>query len=145
MFAGSALYIGNNITNADINPIALAGIVFLFGLIPLIGNTIAALIVVLFCLFSSVNLAIGIAIYFLIYQQLENATLQPMIQSRSNQLTPLIVFVAALLGAGVSGLLGALVAIPTAGCLKVLFDEYWVHRLAVNQERHANAPKAAAK
>ncbi len=123
-FAGTSLYIGNNIAGTSVNPAAMAGIVFLFGLIPLIGNTIAAAIVVLFCLFSSVGLAIGVGIYFLIYQQVENATLQPLIQSRSNQLTPLIVFIAALLGAGVGGLLGALVAIPTAGCLKILFEEY---------------------
>lgn len=129
LIAAVALYVGNNIAGTSVNIVALSGIVFLFGLIPLIGNTIGAAIVILFCLFSSLGLAIGMGIYFLVYQQIENATLQPLIQSRSNQLTPLLVFIAALLGAGVAGLLGALVAIPIAGCLRVLFDEYVADRL----------------
>ena len=123
-FATIALFIGSHIAHVSVNIAALAGIVFIFGLIPLIGNTIAAVLVCLFCLFASTGLAIGMIIYFIVYQQIENATLQPYIQARNNQLTPLIVFIAALLGASVAGLLGALAAIPLAGCLRVLFDEY---------------------
>jgi predicted PurR-regulated permease PerM len=129
VFATVALFIGSSLTNVSINPIALAGIVFIFGLIPLIGNTLAASIVILFCLFSSTGLAVGMAIYFLVYQQTENATLQPYIQSRNNNLTPLLVFVSALVGAQLGGLLGALAAIPLAGCIRVLFDEYIAVRL----------------
>ncbi len=124
IFASLALVIGSTIAGVSVNVLALAGIVFIFGLIPLIGNTIAAILVAIFCLFSSVGLAIGMLIYFVVYQQLENATLQPYIQSRNNQLTPLIVFVSALVGASLGGLLGALAAIPVAGCLRVLYDEY---------------------
>lgn len=123
-FAGVVLFILGTLFDAMINPIALAGIVFVMGLIPLIGNTIAAVIVVLACLLTSLPLAIIMAGYFLIYQQIENATLQPYIQSRSNQLTPLMIFIVALLGAGVGGLLGALAAIPIAGCIRVLVDDY---------------------
>lgn len=128
-FSAIALFIGNSLADTAVNPIALAGIVFLFGLIPMIGNSLAAAVVVLFCLFSSPGLAIGMAIFFLLYQQIENATLQPYIQSRSNDLTPLIVFVSAILGAAIAGLLGALAAIPVAGCLRVLFDEYLADKL----------------
>lgn len=129
LFATVALFVGSSLANVSINPIALAGIVFVFGLIPLIGNTLAAAVVILFCLFSSTGLAVGMAIYFLIYQQAENATLQPYIQSRSNNLTPLLVFASALVGAQLGGLLGALAAIPLAGCLRVIFDEYVAVRL----------------
>lgn len=128
-FATVALIIGSAIADVSINPVALAGIVFLFGLIPLIGNTLAAAIVVLFCLIASPGLALGMAIYFLLYQQIENATLQPYIQARGNDLTPLIVFVSAIVGASLAGMLGALAAIPIAGCLRVLFDEYVADRL----------------
>jgi predicted PurR-regulated permease PerM len=128
-FSAIALFIGNSLADTSVNPIAVAGIVFIFGLIPMIGNTLAAAIVVIFCLFSSPGLAIGMAIFFLVYQQVENATLQPYIQSRNNDLTPLLVFLSAILGAAVGGLLGALAAIPVAGCLKVLFDEYVADRL----------------
>ena len=57
-------------------------------------------------------------------EQIENATVQPYIQSRASELTPLIVFISAILGIGFGGILGAIVAIPIAGCLKVLFDDY---------------------
>lgn len=122
-FAMIVLLISSSIVNASVNVVALAGIVFLFGLIPLIGNILAAVVVVLFSLFASPTLALIMAIYFAIYQQIENVTLQPYIQSRSNQLTPLTVFTAAILGAGLGGLLGALVAIPVAGCIKILIEE----------------------
>lgn len=112
------------------NAVALAGIVALIGLIPLIGNTIAAVIVVLITAFSSLKLALIMGIYFPIYQQIENATLQPYIQAKSNQLTALTVFIAALLGASVAGLLGAFVAIPMAGCFKLLAVDYYKRRKA---------------
>lgn len=123
-FALVTLLIGNTIFDTSVNAVALAGITFIFGLIPLIGNIIGSAIVVLMCLFASSGLAVMMAVYYLIYQQIENATLQPYIQSRSNQLTPLTVFVAALLGAGYGGLLGALAAIPVAGCIRILLEEF---------------------
>jgi predicted PurR-regulated permease PerM len=110
------------------NAIALAGIVAVLGLIPLIGNMTAAAIVVIVSLFTSPKLAIIMAIYFVVYMQVENATLQPYIQSRHNEITPLLVFVAALVGAGFGGLLGAFVAIPAAGCLKILVEDYIARR-----------------
>jgi predicted PurR-regulated permease PerM len=128
-FALIAILIGNAIFDASANAVALAGIAFVFGLIPLFGNILGAFIVVLACLFSSGSLAVMMAIYFLVYQQIENASLQPYIQSRSNQLTPLTVFVAALLGVGFGGILGALAAIPIAGCLRILLEDYLGKRL----------------
>ena len=125
MFAMVTLLIVTSIVDASVNVIALTGIVFIFGLIPLIGNILAASLVVLFCLFASTSLAVIMAIFFIVYQQVENATLQPYIQAKSNQLTPLTVFIAAIIGGGFGGLLGALAAIPAAGCLKVwLIDRY---------------------
>lgn len=123
-FALVALLIGNVVFDVSVNAIALAGITFIFALIPLIGNILGSIIVVLMTLFVSAPFAITMAVYFLVYQQIENATLQPYIQSRGNQLTPLIVFVAALIGAGFGGLLGALAAIPVAGCIRVVAEDY---------------------
>lgn len=128
VFATVVLFIMNTIFGASVNPLALAGIVFLFALIPLIGSIIGASIVVLVCLLSSAPFALFMAVYFIVYQQIENATLQPYIQSRNNQLTPLTVFVVALLGVGIGGVLGALAAIPIAGCIKILLDEYVMGR-----------------
>ncbi|MDZ7785709.1 MAG: AI-2E family transporter [Candidatus Saccharibacteria bacterium] len=124
-FALIALLIASSIVGANVNVVAMAAIVFIFGLIPLIGNILAASLVVLFSLFASTTLALIMAVFFIVYQQVENASLQPYIQARSNQLTPLTVFVAAIVGAGFGGLLGALAAIPVAGCIRVwILDRY---------------------
>ena len=131
-FSLIVMLIASMLTDSTINSVALAGIVFVFGLIPLIGNILSAALVVVFSLFASPTLAVIMGVYFIVYQQIENATLQPYIQSRTNQLTPLLVFVAALVGAGFGGLLGALAAIPIAGCLKILFDEYVKLHLSEN-------------
>ncbi len=134
LFAFAALTIASHFTHVTVNSLALAGIVFLCGLIPLIGNTIAAVFVVIICAFSSIPLAIIMLIYFPIYQQTENATLQPHIQAKNNQLTPLLVFLAALIGAGFGGLLGAFVAIPAAGCLRILLEYHFGDALDLTAE-----------
>lgn len=122
-FAMVALIIASTALGVTVNAVALAGIVALMGLIPMIGNTLGAILVVLVCLITSLPLAIIMGIFFLVYQQVENATLQPYIQSRSNDLSPMLVFMAAIIGVSIAGLLGGLVAIPVAGCLKILLDE----------------------
>jgi predicted PurR-regulated permease PerM len=122
-FAFIALEIFGHLTDASVNAAALAGIVSVFGLIPLLGNPISSSIVLLVCLSNSGKLALIMLIYFLIYYFIENHTLQPYIQSRLNNLTPLTVFVAAILGVGFGGLLGAIIAIPLATCIKVLVED----------------------
>jgi predicted PurR-regulated permease PerM len=124
-FAIATLFIMTTIFGVTtVNAIALGGVVFLFSLIPMFGASIAAIVVVLFSLFASVPLAIFMGVYFVVYQQIENATIQPYIQSKGNELTPLLVFIAALMGVGFGGILGAFIAIPVAGCLKILADDY---------------------
>lgn len=122
-----ALLISSTILHVSVNAVALAGILAIFALIPMIGNPIGAVFVVVGCLLSSLNLAIIILIYFLLYSQIENMTLQPYIQSRQNDLTPLTVFVAALFGISFGGILGALFAIPIAGCIRILLID-WVSK-----------------
>lgn len=131
-FAFLALEIASRIFNADINSAALAGIVAVFGLIPLFGNPIAATLVILASLISSVALGLTMLVYFVVYFFIENHTFQPYIQSRLNELTPLTVFVAAVLGVGFGGLLGAIIAIPAASAVKVLIEDYF--------ERHRHTP-----
>jgi predicted PurR-regulated permease PerM len=123
-FALVALLITSTLLDVSINAVALAGIIALTGLIPMIGATIGAVIVVFISLLASAPLALIMAIFFLIYQQIENVTIQPYIQSRQNELTPLLVFIAALVGVGFGGILGAFIAIPAAGCIKIGIEEY---------------------
>lgn len=128
IFALVAILILSTIYDVSINAIALAGIVFLFGLIPTVGAILGALVVALFALFVSPSLAASLIVYFIVYQQVENTTVQPFIQSRSNELTPMLVFVAAILGIGLGGVLGGFVAIPAAGCIKVLVEDWFDRR-----------------
>lgn len=131
VFASIMIFILSQIFGAPVNAIALGGIIALFALMPLIGTIIGSAIVVLACLLVSAPLAIAVGIYFIVYQQIENATIQPYIQSRGNNLTPLIVFIAAILGVSVGGILGAVLAIPTAGCIKILVEDYFARRAGV--------------
>ena len=133
-FAFIALEIASHITHAGINSLALAGIVSVFGLIPLFGNPLAATLVVLFCLINSVTLGLVMIVYFVIYFFIENHTFQPYIQGKLNELTALTVFIAALLGVGFGGLLGAIIAIPAASAGKVLVEDYF------ERHTHMGAP-----
>ena len=106
------------------NSLAMAGIVALLSLIPLIGVVAAAVIVVLSTMLVNIKLAVIMAIFFFVYQQIENSTIQPYIQGRSLDLSFLFIFIAALVGAKVAGIWGALLIIPICGCLRVLLVEY---------------------
>jgi predicted PurR-regulated permease PerM len=104
--------------------IALAIVVALLDLIPLAGATLAALIVstVAFIELGWVKGAIVIG-FFVLYQQLENHVLQPIIYGRTVQLSPLTVLIAILIGAELVGILGALAAIPVAGIVQAIARE----------------------
>jgi predicted PurR-regulated permease PerM len=101
-------------------PIALMVVVFVCGLIPMVGHTIGAIIVTTVALFHSPASALIILAYYILYQQTENYLIQPRIQANSTNLSPLLVFTSVVIGVSFSGLLGGLVAIPIAGCLRVL-------------------------
>lgn len=127
-FAAITLEITSRIFGVSINAVALGGIVAVFGVIPLFGNPMAATVVILFCLLNnSLAMALVMLVYFLIYFFIENHTLQPYLQSRFNELTPLTVIIAALVGVGVAGFMGAIVAIPAASTIKILVTDYY-HR-----------------
>lgn len=108
-------------------PVALMVIVFICGLIPLVGHTFGAIIVTVVALFTSVPAAIFILLYYITYQQIENYAIQPKVQSKGTNLTPLIVFTSVLIGVSFGGLFAGLVAIPLAGCLRVIVVDYLAH------------------
>lgn len=105
-------------------PIALMVIVFICGLIPLVGHTIGAIIVSTVALFHSPVSALIILIYYITYQQIENYAIQPKIQANSTNMSPLLVFSSVIIGVSFNGLLGGLVAIPVAGCIRVFLLDY---------------------
>jgi predicted PurR-regulated permease PerM len=103
----------------------LAVIAGLFSLIPLVGATIAAVLIGIVTLFENFPTATIIwVIWAIVYQQIENHVIQPQIQKRTVNVHPFITIVAVLFGATLLGVLGALVAIPVAASIQILVREY---------------------
>ena len=103
--------------------VALSMVVFLTGLVPLIGATIGAAILTAIALFSSVRDGVVIAVWFVIYQQIENYLLYPRIMQRSVDVSPAATVVAVLIGGALLGVLGALLAIPIAAAVQLVLAE----------------------
>jgi predicted PurR-regulated permease PerM len=110
--------------------LALGLLVALLDLVPLVGATIAAIVVTTVTFLSTDGIWPGliVLIFFIVYQQVENHLLQPLVYGRTVQLSPLIVLMAVLIGASLAGVLGALGAIPIAGALQVLVLDWLAHR-----------------
>jgi predicted PurR-regulated permease PerM len=104
----------------------------LASLIPLVGATVAAVLIGLVTLFSDFPTDTIIwAIWAIVYQQIENNVIQPQIQRRTVQVQPIVVLVAVLFGSTLLGVLGAIVAIPLAACIQILVREWWDWRSEV--------------
>jgi predicted PurR-regulated permease PerM len=108
--------------------VALGVLVALFDLVPLAGATIAAVLVSTVGFLHSLQAGIVLVIFFVVYQQVENHLLQPVIYGRTVALSPLVVLIAVLIGASLAGILGALGAIPIAGTIQVVVRDALRHR-----------------
>jgi predicted PurR-regulated permease PerM len=92
--------------------------VAVFDIIPLVGATIAAVVVCVVALASGgVVDSVALAAFFIVYQQFENNVLQNLVYGKTLQLSPLVIFIAALIGATLAGLVGVLLAIPLAAAV----------------------------
>jgi predicted PurR-regulated permease PerM len=103
-------------------------------LIPLAGATLAAIIVSLVAFLHATSAGVIAVVFFIVYQQVENHVLQPVVYGRTVQLSPLAVLVSVLIGAELAGVLGALGAIPVAGALQVLLRDWLAQRQATARE-----------
>jgi predicted PurR-regulated permease PerM len=103
---------------------ALGLVVGLLDLVPLAGATIAAVVVGTVAMLHSTTAGIIVIIFFVVYQQLENHVIQPLVYGRTVQLSPLAVLVAVLIGAELAGVIGALGAIPIAGAIQVILIDW---------------------
>jgi predicted PurR-regulated permease PerM len=108
--------------------VALGLLVAILDLIPLAGATLAAIIVTLVAVTHSLTAAIVVLAFFIVYQQLENHLLQPIVYGRTVQLSPLAILVSVLVGAEVAGVIGALGAIPVAGTIQIVISDWLQHR-----------------
>jgi predicted PurR-regulated permease PerM len=110
--------------------VALGVLVAILDLIPLAGATLAAIIVSTVAFIDSIPAGIVVLVFFIVYQQIENHILQPLVYSRTVQLSPLAILIAVLIGAKIAGILGALAAIPVAGTIQVLLLAWLAGRRA---------------
>jgi len=108
--------------------LALGLLVAILDLIPLAGATLGAIIVTLVALTHSLTAALVVLGFFIVYQQLENHLLQPIVYGRTVQLSPLAILVSVLVGAEVAGVIGALGAIPVAGTIQIVISDWLQHR-----------------
>jgi predicted PurR-regulated permease PerM len=117
--------------------VALGLLVAILDLIPLAGATLAAILVTTVAFIDWIPAGVVVLIFFIVYQQLENHVLQPLVYSRTVQLSPLAILISVLIGAKIAGILGALAAIPVAGTIQVLLLAWLAQKRG--QERPADA------
>jgi len=129
--AGIAAFVMLEILGAPAT-LALAVVIAIFDIVPLIGATLGAVIVGLVLLFAAdfPGDVIAWAVFAIVYQQFENYVVQPKIQSRAVNLDPFVVVIAALFGGTLFGVIGALVAIPIAAAMQIGIREYLEYRRA---------------
>ena len=100
----------------------------LMNIIPIAGGVITILLVGLVAALDSWSKMAGVFAFYLIYVNIENAYLTPRIMRSSVNLMGLTVLIALIAGTALAGVVGALVAVPTAALISVLVQEYFVHK-----------------
>ena len=101
----------------------LAIFVALMDLIPIVGSTIGGIIVSLVALTKSLPVAIATAVFYIVYRFLEDYLITPKVMARTVEVSGLVTVVAVLIGGGLLGIVGALVAIPTAAAVQLIYRE----------------------
>jgi predicted PurR-regulated permease PerM len=121
--------------------VPLGVIVALFDLIPLIGATIGTIAVAGVALSRGPGTTLIVVAALILYQQVENHTLQPLVYHRTVQLSPLAIAVSVAAGAELAGVVGALLGIPAAGAIKVVTREV----IAWRRGQEAPPPRQASR
>ena len=107
---------------------ALGVLTGLLNIVPVLGAAICIALALLVAAIDSWGRVLGIAIFYVIYLQVENSYLTPRIMRNRVDLPGLAILVALVLGSALEGVVGALVSVPTAVLVAVLLDEYFVHK-----------------
>jgi predicted PurR-regulated permease PerM len=103
--------------------VALGMFVAFAALIPMVGTTIGAIPAIAVAFFNSVPQGLATIVFLVVYQQLENTLISPRVMTKAVDLSPAAVLLSALIGGSLLGFVGALMAIPTAASIKIIFQE----------------------
>lgn len=121
---GVISYIGFSILGVPY-ALTLAVLAGLFEIIPVVGPIISGLVAVLVAYASgSWQLGVGVLIFSIVLQQVENSLLVPKVMESAVGLSPIIVIIALLIGAKLAGVTGAIIAVPLAAAIAVLVQEW---------------------
>lgn len=124
----------------------LALLVAFFDLIPVVGASIAGVAVGVLTLFVDWPLATIVWAGFVIgYQQIENYLIQPQIQKRASKIEPFTVLVAVLFGTALFGIIGAVLAIPTAAAIQITISEWRDYQASFTSDRKTRTSRKASK
>ncbi|HLH34598.1 MAG TPA: AI-2E family transporter [Alloacidobacterium sp.] len=119
---------------------ALGVLMGIFNIIPIAGAVITVTLALLVAAIDSWGRVLGVLIFYAIYAQVETSYLTPRIMRSSVDLPGLAILVALLLGAAFDGIVGALVAVPTAVLVAVLLDEYAIKQEPIIAKPHPIEP-----
>ncbi len=115
---------------------ALGVIMGLFNLVPVAGALMSVSLVVVVAALDSWGRVAGVLIFYFAYLQVENTWLTPKIMRTQVDLAGLTILIALLIGSSLAGIIGAMVAVPTAVLIAVVLDEYAVHEEGIIEEPH---------
>ncbi len=128
VFAGISTLIFTFVVGLGDYAFALAFIVGLLSLIPVVGAVVSGIIITLLALTVSPTTALVAAAYYIAYQQIESYFIYPRIMKRSVDIPGSVTVIAALLGGSLMGIIGALLAVPVAAALLLLHREVFLKR-----------------
>ena len=125
VLAGIFTWLSLELLGVDL-AVPLGVLVAMLDLVPLIGFTVGGLLVAVVAALHDFPTALLIwAALFLVYQQLQDRVIQPIFYKSAVRIQPAVAVLVVLAGAQLAGILGALLAIPTAAALGAIFDELW--------------------
>lgn len=126
VFAGLSSLIFLFVVGLSEYALALAMVVAMLDVIPMIGATLGAVIVTAIGFATDIKIGIACAVFYIVYQQIENYIIYPRVMQRSFDLPGWAIVIAALVGASLLGVVGALLAIPTAAAIAIIVREVWI-------------------
>ena len=121
-----------------------AAITFILSLIPMFGATIGGVLIAVLLALNSIPAAIIYAVYFVVYQQIENNLIAPHIQAKRIDLTALMILGAVTIGLYMFGVIGGIIAIPIAGTVRILIEEFLETRRHTDEKKRPKAKLAKA-
>ena len=133
LIAGTVQFVAMKIAGVPFAA-GLAVLVAVLDLIPMIGATIAGAVVVLVSLTVSTETAVAMLLVVIVYQQIENNIVQPLVQKKTISLSPFVIIVAVLIGSTLLEVIGALLALPVTASLKVVAEEFFLDESLLEDE-----------